>query len=130
MKINHLNLTVTDVPAATAYLETYFNLTCSEMMGKGFSMMTDDDGFLLNLMKAKEVNYPETFHMGFQQTTREQVDAVNKHLKEDGYEVEQPDVVHGSYTFYHKAPGGFTIEVFCLLENVDPTKGARPSFGK
>lgn len=29
--------------------------------------MRDKDGFILNLMKGKEVQYPKTFHVGFPQ---------------------------------------------------------------
>ena len=59
-----------------------------------------------------EVNYPNTFHIGFQQANEEDVDKMNQRLKEDGYDVKAPIHAHG-YTFYVKAPGGFTVEVVC-----------------
>ena len=34
-------------------------------------------------------------------------------LKEDGFEVDPPAKIHGSWTFYFLAPGGFVIEVLC-----------------
>ncbi|MCH5584303.1 VOC family protein [Shimazuella sp. AN120528] len=110
MKLNHLNLTVTDVLAARKFLETYFGLTCTAARGNGFALMYDEDEFVLTLMYGKEVNYPKTFHIGFPQKSREQVDEINKRLKEDGFDVQPPVQSHG-YTFYVKAPGGFTVEV-------------------
>ncbi|NQX66390.1 VOC family protein [Paenibacillus alba] len=130
MKINHLNLTVTDVIEVKNFLETYFGLTTNVSAGKAFVAMTDNDGFLLNLMHGKDINYPDTFHVGFPQENKQEVDNLNQRLKEDGIKVETPAIVHGSYTFYLQAPGGITLEAYCLLEGEDPTKGPRPSFGK
>ncbi|ALC80217.1 MULTISPECIES: VOC family protein [Bacillus] len=112
MKVNHLNLTVTDVPEARKFLETYFGLTCEGSRGNGFAVMFDDDGFVLTLMKGSKVQYPKTFHIGFPQENKEQVDQINQRLKEDGFDVEPPKQLHG-YTFYVEAPGGFTVEVLC-----------------
>ena len=61
MKIKHLNLTVADVVAASEFLEKYFGLTCSGTRGNGFAVMRDNDGFILTLMKGKEVQYPKHF---------------------------------------------------------------------
>ena len=40
------------------------------------------------------------------------VDAVPG-LRADGFDVPPPRRFHGSWTFYFRAPGGFTIEVLC-----------------
>ncbi|TCP21156.1 catechol 2,3-dioxygenase-like lactoylglutathione lyase family enzyme [Scopulibacillus darangshiensis] len=112
MKVQHLNLTVTDVPAAQKFLETYFGLKCRGNRGDGFAVMNDEDDFILTLMKGREVSYPKTFHVGFPQENQEQVDKINQQMKEDGLDVNPPVHAHG-YTFYVKAPGGFTVEVLC-----------------
>ncbi|MFZ4450904.1 VOC family protein [Salibacterium aidingense] len=112
MKLHHLNLTVTDVQAAKDFLETYFGLTGGSDREAGFDVVFDDDGFVLTLMKGREVHYPKTFHIGFPQENEEQVDRMNQQLKEDGFDVKPPVHAHG-YTFYVKAPGGFTVEVLC-----------------
>ena len=112
MKLNHLNLTVTDVPAAHQFLEKYFGL---RSMGRGNDKMAgllDDDGFALVLMKvghATEVNYPASFHVGFLQENEEAVNEINKR----GVDVPPPRRLHGAWAFYFQAPGGFTIEVAC-----------------
>ncbi|WP_312884255.1 VOC family protein [Paenibacillus xylanilyticus] len=61
MKLNHLNLTVTDVPAAREFLETYFGMKCEGTRGNAFAVMFDDEGFILTLMKGKNVLYPSDF---------------------------------------------------------------------
>jgi hypothetical protein len=45
--------------------------------------------------------------------TRERVDEINRRLKEDGFEVDPPARIHGSWAFYFRAPGGFVIKVPC-----------------
>lgn len=109
MVINHLNLTVTDVTAAADFLECYFGLT--ERVGDDkFTVLRDDNGIVLSLMKAGQVKYPATFHIGFIQENREKVNEINQRLKADGFDVSPPEMHHG-WTFYIQAPGGFTVEV-------------------
>jgi catechol 2,3-dioxygenase-like lactoylglutathione lyase family enzyme len=112
MKLNHLNLTVTDVRAAREFLEKYFGLR--SMGGNaGMAFLSDDDGFVLTLMKAArttEVAYPGNFHIGFFVESEAKVDEINRRLKDDGYAVASPER-HHAYTFYIEAPGGFSIEL-------------------
>jgi catechol 2,3-dioxygenase-like lactoylglutathione lyase family enzyme len=111
MKLNHLNLAVTDVHAAVAFLEKYFGLTNQGVDDK-MGFLTDDNGAVLSLMKANNPTYPASFHIGFIQESEEKVNEMNARLKNDGYDVPPPKRAHG-WTFYFKAPGGFTIEVLC-----------------
>jgi catechol-2,3-dioxygenase len=114
MKLNHLNLTVTDVRAASNFLEKYFGLQ-STGGNAGMAFLTDGDGFVLSLMNADkkiEVKYPGFFHVGFFVESEETVIEVNRRLKADGYNVAPPEK-HHAYTFYVEAPGGFTVELGC-----------------
>lgn len=111
MKLNHLNLTVTDVPRTQEFLETYFGLTTLTNRGDNFALITDDNGLALSLMEGKEVSYPGTFHVGFVQESEERVNEINQRLKDDGFEVMPPARLHGAWSFYFDAPGGFMIEV-------------------
>lgn len=111
VKLNHMNLTVTDVDATRKFFEQYFNLQTNGNHSDSFAVLIDKDGFLLALMKGVHVNYPQSFHIGFEQESEEQVNEINKRLKDDGYNVKLPIRAH-RWTFYVKAPGGFTVEVF------------------
>jgi lactoylglutathione lyase len=114
MKLNHINLTVTDVSEAGSFLQKYFGM---RSMGPGTEHMAglrDDDGLTLVLMKvghATEVHYPGGFHVGFMQDSEEKVNEINQRLKADGFEIPPPRRLHRAWTFYFQAPGGFTIEV-------------------
>ena len=111
MKLNHLNLTVSDALETQKFLAKYFGL---KPMGKGSAKMaflSDDGGMVLSLFKGTEVKYPDTFHIGFIQESPERVNEINRCLKDDGFDVPPPSKMHGSWTFYFMAPGGFTIEV-------------------
>jgi lactoylglutathione lyase len=120
--LNHLNLSVTDVPAARRFLETYFGLQAhtnpytGEATGAGdhpsFVVLFDDRGMVLTLMKARAVVYPATFHIGFIQPTEAAVDELYARLQADGFDADPPARSH-AWTFYVKAPGGFVVEVLC-----------------
>ena len=110
IKLNHLNLTVTDVNAAKDFLVTYFNLRSGGTRGNSFAALFDDNGLVLTLMKGAQVSYPNTFHIGFIQESEEKVNEINRRLKEDGFDVQPPQRSHG-WTFYVQAPGGFTVEI-------------------
>jgi catechol 2,3-dioxygenase-like lactoylglutathione lyase family enzyme len=115
VKLNHLNLTVSDVPAAHRFLATYFGLRGFQGMEprEAMSFMSDDSGMLLALFRSNgtDPKYPAGFHIGFIQDTEEQVNEINQRLRDDGYQVPNPARLHGSWTFYFQAPGGFLVEV-------------------
>jgi lactoylglutathione lyase len=115
MKLNHLNLTVSNVPEMHHFLEKYFGLTSYDGMQprEAMSFLRDDHGMVLALFRGKDADtkYPPGFHIGFIQESEERVDQINQRLRDDGYEIPKPTRIHGSWTFYFKAPGGITIEV-------------------
>lgn len=116
MKLNHLNLAVSDVPEARDFLQKYFGLRPAAPGTASFALLLDDDGFVLTLMKAgenSEAKYPASFHIGFRQENEEEVNQINRRLQDDGFEVKPPRRFHGSWTFYFNAPGGFLVEVLC-----------------
>jgi catechol 2,3-dioxygenase-like lactoylglutathione lyase family enzyme len=112
MTLNHLNLTVTDPEATSRFLATYFALRAGGGNG-GMQVLYDDKGLVLTLIKGRpgDVKYPPTFHVGFIQPTERHVDDINARLRQDGVAVGPPARMHGAWTFYFTAPGGFTIEV-------------------
>jgi lactoylglutathione lyase len=117
MILNHLNLTVTDVNAAREFFEKYFDLQTKSTHGDSFAVLTDDNGLLLALMKGTQVSYPKSFHIGFSLESEERVNEINQRLKDDGFDVKPPQRLHG-WTFYVKAPGGFTVEILCRMRHI------------
>lgn len=117
MKLNHLNLTVTDVREAHQFLLTHFGLRDGGV-NNNIGFLFDDNGMVLSLTSMKvggesEVRYPATFHVGFIQECEEQVDEIHRRLREAGIDAPAASRQHGSWTFYFQAPGGFTVEVLC-----------------
>jgi catechol 2,3-dioxygenase-like lactoylglutathione lyase family enzyme len=115
MRLNHVNLTVPDVPKSRDFFEKYFGFRCVAERGRdALAVLIDDTQFALtfnNFDKAAEVTYPGAFHIGFMQDSREKVDEIFERLKADGLDPQQPREFHGAWTFYFTAPGGFTVEV-------------------
>jgi lactoylglutathione lyase len=125
MTINHLNLTVSDPTETSQFLAKYFGL---ERRGgnAGMQMLYDDQHMVLTLIKGRPddrdqsaaaagkpagVRYPSSFHIGFIVESRDRVNQINQQLRADGIEADAPAHLHGAWTFYFTAPGGFTIEV-------------------
>jgi catechol 2,3-dioxygenase-like lactoylglutathione lyase family enzyme len=115
MALNHLNLTVPDVPQTREFFETYFGFRCVAERGRAaLAVLADESGFILTLNNfdgSARVEYPGAFHVGFNQRSRERVDEIYERLKSDGFEVKPPREFHGAWTFYLRAPGGFLVEV-------------------
>ena len=123
MTINHLNLTVTNPEETSAFLAKYFGL---EPRGgnAGIQMLYDDQRMVLTLIKgraddrdttaadtAPRVRYPSSFHIGFIVESPDRVNEINRQLRNDGIATDAPAHLHGAWTFYFTAPGGFTVEV-------------------
>jgi lactoylglutathione lyase len=115
MKLNHLNLSVTDVRETKAFLANYFQLEDGGG-NANIGFLRDDNGMVLTLTSMKvggesDVRYPATFHIGFIQENEEKVNSIHAQLVADGFNPPAPSRQHGSWTFYFAAPGGFVIEV-------------------
>ena len=133
MALNHLNLTVPNVPQTRAFFETYFGFRqiAGAPQSDTFVVLHDESGFVLslnNFTEAEEVAYPGAFHVGFRQDSREQVDAIYRRLKADGIDLKPPHEFHGGWTIYFRAPGGFLVEVF-HQPGVE-RRGSRESFSQ
>lgn len=113
MKFNHINLPVNEVSTAVSFFESYFGFTCTEVKGDFIIAILKGEGdFILVLMKAKEaLQYPQAFHIGFLQKTKEAVDQVfDKLLQEPSLELRQPGKIRDTYGFYFDF-NGILIEV-------------------
>ena len=114
MQMNHLNIPVTDVAAASAFLTTHFGMTAVVPPSPKFAMLGDEGGMVLvlsNFNKSTPSPLPAAFHVGFMMDSREAVDAMHQRLTAAGYVCDPPRLMHFSWTFYIAAPGGYTLEV-------------------
>lgn len=107
MKLNHINFVVTNVGEAVLFFETYFGFTSVSVKGDNLiAVLHGMDGFELVLMsssmnKQDDFAYPENFHIGFKQNTKEAVDGIYAKLKSDGISSgREPGKIRGSYGFY------------------------------
>lgn len=130
MRLNHVNLTTTDIAADRAMFERYFGMRCLVARGKALVVMEDDDEMVLVLndfaRKRGAFAYPDdkdVLHVGFLQESREAVDAVHARLVADGWDAPAPRDDHGAWCFYFKAKGGYFVEVATAM----PFGDARPS---
>ena len=117
MKINHLNLSVPDVPLTARFFAEFFGLHLTEQKGRDtLAVLYDDAGFSLilsNFDRKTIPSYPRDFHLGFIQEDQEQVRAIHARLQAAGYTLKPPQGMHGSWGFYFQAPGGIQVEVSC-----------------
>jgi len=131
MRLNHLDLSVPDVAQSQAFFETYFGLRRIVSVSRDdqeVAVLTDESGFALtlnNFDKRRPIEYPDGFHVGFMQDSRERVDEIHARLRDDDFDVGPPREFHGAWTFFFRAPGGFDIEVLHQYRRGDDVGGVR-----
>ncbi|WP_343526567.1 VOC family protein [Sphingomonas sp.] len=118
MKLDHINLYSHDTEADRVMFERYFGLRTLVVRGRMMAIMQDDDGLVLILNhftpKLDGFDYPASFdilHVGFIRDSREAVDILHARLSGDGWDVRAPQEMHGAWSFYMRAKGGYFIEV-------------------
>jgi catechol 2,3-dioxygenase-like lactoylglutathione lyase family enzyme len=123
MQLKHLNLTTSDVSGLAEFFKRFFGFKCLLERGSGaFTILGNDDGFVLTLMKAKKSDpaaYPETFHLGFYVDDLAAVQAKRDELLAAGL---SPQAIQdagrsgrGTH-FYCTAPGNFVVEIATAAE--------------
>ena len=117
MKLNHINLGVSDVAQAVDIFSRFFGLRPANGMlnNEQMAFLHDDVGALISVFRVKEPQYPKVFHIGFLQDTPEQVGAVYAELTDAGFQIPPPRENHGRLTFYFDSPFGVLIEVESFL---------------
>jgi catechol 2,3-dioxygenase-like lactoylglutathione lyase family enzyme len=118
MKLNHINLPVSDVASSRDFFAKYFGMVTSMELGRGvMSMMRDEGGMVLILShfhKNEEIHYHKDFHIGFFFDSRQEVDDMHARMIADGLDADAPRTFPGRYGFYLQSPGGFVTEVAIL----------------
>ncbi|MET0387581.1 MAG: VOC family protein [Polyangiales bacterium] len=116
MKLNHLDLQVSDVGQSVAFLETYFDFELRSKRGSpAIAILSDREGFTLVLQRKKpdDAGYPADFHFGFLVDDPAAVHAFQAHARANGIEVS--DVIeNGRGTLVYCRPAYLPmIEVSC-----------------
>jgi catechol 2,3-dioxygenase-like lactoylglutathione lyase family enzyme len=119
LKLNHINLSVSDVPSLSDFFERCLNFKVTERRGNNkFAVLEGEDGFVLILMHGKDVttaSYPAMFHVGFIVKDEATVRAIHQRMIAAGYEAPTPERIQRggdpTFGFYHPAPGGVLVEV-------------------
>ena len=121
MRMNHIDLHVADVAATCSFLTRYFGLTLRETRGQNFlAILNDDHGLEIVISqpieklggRSQDMLGGVTYHIGFIQKERVDVDAIFQQLRESDAElIGEPRELRGGYVFYCLAPGRILIEV-------------------
>jgi catechol-2,3-dioxygenase len=112
MRLNHIDLPVTDLAAAAHYFEAGFGFVRQPSAHASMAILRNEEGFVLVLQQDSAAHYPSTFHLGFLQPSDESVHAVYRRLMEAGLPVPTPPAdSYGALAFFCSAPGGIRIEV-------------------
>lgn len=104
MKLNHINLVVSNVAVTILFFEKYFDFKCTDVKGDNIvAILKGADDFTLVILKNKEGNpiYPDAFHIGFMLDSTDSVTETYQKLKNGGVVLEQePKKIRDSFGFY------------------------------
>ena len=117
MKLNHLDLQVSDVPRSVELFERLLGLYLqSSRASPAIAILTDGEGFTLVLQRRKNETetYPEGFHLGFFVADAETVRRFQAEAKALGI-VEVSDVIENGrgVLVYLRTWDGILVEVSC-----------------
>jgi len=115
MKLNHIDLQVSDVSTARAFFETHFGLRCKFQRRNELAMLEDDAGLefgVSNLFGSAPPGYPRDFHLGFILATASEVRATHERLQQAGVPM-KVGISRGGPNIYFMCvgPDGIVIEV-------------------
>ncbi len=113
MKLNHIDLSVPDLPAAIDFFVTGFGFaTVALRANDGMAILRGADGFGLVLTHDPAPAYPCAFHIGFLQPSAQAVRAAYERVTSAGIATQGPPAEsYGSLMFYCRVPGGILVEV-------------------
>jgi len=113
MQLNHLDLSVPDVAAASAFLSRHFGFTLLQAKGNhGMAVLAGGGGVVLVLTRHEEPSYPKTFHIGFLVDDAGKVVAKHAELEAAGVSGLSPvQEMRGGPGFYCRTEWGILLEV-------------------
>lgn len=115
MILNHIDLQVSNIDAATRFFETYFGLRCTYRREGQIALLADDGGLQLglsNLHDSPPPVYPPDFHIGFVQENVRQVREIYERVKGAGVEIKfELQEAGANLAFVCLAPDSIRVEV-------------------
>ncbi|WP_374582513.1 VOC family protein [Pseudoduganella sp.] len=112
MKLNHIDLPVTDLEGAAGYFQRGFGFERMPAPAGGMAILRGEDDFALILQQVETAEYPKAFHIGFLQPSDAAVHAAYQRLADAGLPLPAaPAVSYGCLGFWCQAPGGILVEV-------------------
>lgn len=108
--LNHLSLPTTDPTATARFFQKYFGC---EVVATGDHVLLNRDGFDIVLERVPHpVQWPSSFHVGFELATVEQVHGLHRTFEADGVTMET-GVFNNSRgsRFFCRTPEGILLEV-------------------
>lgn len=113
MRINHLDLQVTDVQASVAFFAHFGLELQSSPRSPALAILGDGHGFVLVLQRRDAVTYPEGFHLGFLVDDIAAVHAHHQRARAAGLGISEVQVNNRGTLTYCVAPDGYLVEVSC-----------------
>jgi catechol 2,3-dioxygenase-like lactoylglutathione lyase family enzyme len=115
MKLNHIDLQVSNVSRARAFFEEHFGFRCTFQRREQLAIMEDDDGFAFgvsNLFDSAPPEYPPDFHIGFILPSEAGVRATFERLTRASVEIKTELSVGGPNIYFMcVGPDGIMIEL-------------------
>lgn len=119
MRLQHLNLATSDVPALAAFFERFFGFVPHAARGEALVVLRNNEDFILTVMRGKKgepADYPAAFHIGFYYDAAGEVEAKHAELSAAGLnpgKIAFMDRGGGARVphFYCTAPGNVLVEV-------------------
>jgi len=123
MKLNHIDLQVSNVSRAREFFEAHFGLRCTFQRREELALMEDDAGLsfgVSNLFGSAPPVYPPDFHIGFILGSEAEVRAIHGRLRSAGVTI-KTDLSRGGPNIYFMCvgPDGFVIEVRAPSDGTD-----------
>ena len=122
MKLNHIDLQVSDVPRTREFFETHFGLRCVFQRRNEIALMEDDAGLsfgVSNLFGSAPPAYPPDFHIGFILDTEAEVRAVHERLRNAGVPI-RTELSRGGPNIYFMCVGPDSIVIEVRAPSVSP----------
>lgn len=107
MKLNHVDLQVSNVSKAREFFESNFGFRCTFQRREQLAVLEDDNGLQLgvsNLFDSPPPVYPSDFHIGFILTKEAEVRAMYERLKNAGVEL-KTELSRGGPNLYFMCVG-------------------------